>query len=422
MPSLDDLRRKVESGERLTDAELDSLVSAAKQDASPSLRLSVAHALLNAEAKDQALVMFDRLVREHPRDPRMQLGHARALISLERYTEAEKPVHAALKLQPKDPEALKALAVLSMRRGDIRRARVIIGDVLRIDAFDEEARVIKEELESFELLPQDVRPPDVATRSEFAEALSKALSARGTSFARTPEHFILRLGNGRAARVDVTSLYDDYRAERVDVETAAKRVAGELLERPLELPDTNASLLESVLPVMRPSGFLDRARSASHREGPADLLIYFVLDDENLVRYLPAASLESRRISIDALDTAAWSNLSRRLATPRAVTVEQGEVRLADASVGIWALAEEDGHDAARLLLPEQVSKLRAALGAGPLRVALGQREIALVCHENDALAVSLLESMRSAYDGITGRYRLDENDRLATVPSEQED
>ena len=60
--SLERLRRKVEAGEPLSDAELESLRTAAQNTPGPTLRLAVAHALVNAGAEREAL----RLLRKRP--------------------------------------------------------------------------------------------------------------------------------------------------------------------------------------------------------------------------------------------------------------------------------------------------------------------------------------------------------------------
>src|SRR5688500_4243648 len=121
--SLDELRRKVEAGERLSDEELAALKRAAQEQGGPTWRLALAHGLVNAEAADRALPWLERLARERPRDVQVQLGHARALVALERWAEAERPIQLALALSPQDPEAMKALAAVCLRRGEIARAR-----------------------------------------------------------------------------------------------------------------------------------------------------------------------------------------------------------------------------------------------------------------------------------------------------------
>src|SRR5690606_16591424 len=118
------------------------------------------------------------LVRDFPRDLQCWLGLARAHVGLDRKGDAERALKEALALSPGDPEALKVLATLAMQRGEFARARQLVADVLRVDPFDDEARLLKTELESAHLPPPDTAQ-NVALRPEFTRALLQALRARG---------------------------------------------------------------------------------------------------------------------------------------------------------------------------------------------------------------------------------------------------
>src|SRR3954464_6848540 len=148
---LDRGRGKVERGEALAPGELSALERAAASSAGPTLRLAVAHALMNGGAEREALRLLEALARDFPRDLQTHLGHARALIGLERWAEGEGALQRALALSPEDPEAMKVLAVIALRRGERGRAAALVETVLRIDPFDGEARLIKEELEAVEI-------------------------------------------------------------------------------------------------------------------------------------------------------------------------------------------------------------------------------------------------------------------------------
>src|SRR6185436_7949535 len=104
----------------------------------------------------------------YPRDLQTRLGHARALAGLERWAEAERALQQALALSPEDPEAMKVMAVLALRRGERGRAAALVEAVLRIEPFDGEARLIKEELET-----GDVEPPSPDAVQEIGEALRR---------------------------------------------------------------------------------------------------------------------------------------------------------------------------------------------------------------------------------------------------------
>jgi tetratricopeptide (TPR) repeat protein len=142
---LERIRRRVEAGDELSSDEMRRLERAA-QEGEPVLRLAVAHALSNSGDDRAALALLEILSRERPRDLSVRLGRARALVGLERWNEAEAELKLALAIQPEDPEALKSLALLALRRGEPRRADVLVSDALRIDPFDAESRLVREEL------------------------------------------------------------------------------------------------------------------------------------------------------------------------------------------------------------------------------------------------------------------------------------
>ena len=87
----------------------------------------MAHALVNADAEREALPLLERLRRDFPEDLQVRLGLARALLGLERHGDAEAVLREALVLSPGDPEALKVLAVLALRRGEGPRAARMCG-------------------------------------------------------------------------------------------------------------------------------------------------------------------------------------------------------------------------------------------------------------------------------------------------------
>jgi len=143
----------VEAGGVLTPSEWAALSSAAGQAPAVAWSLTVAHALSNADDDRAALAGFDRLKRDHPFHPGVRLGRARALAGLERYAEAEGELREALRLNPGDPEALKSLALMALRKGEPARARALVADARRADPLDAEARLIEEELSAADLPP-----------------------------------------------------------------------------------------------------------------------------------------------------------------------------------------------------------------------------------------------------------------------------
>jgi hypothetical protein len=126
-----------------------------------------------------------------------------------------------------------------------------------------------------------------------------------------------------------------------------------------------------------------------------------------------AVDVDRAEASLDAVDRAAWSHLEARVADPRPVIVDRGQPRLSPEPLGLWALCEADGADGARLLGREQRRRLFEVVGAGPYRVSLARRELALVAPLLDPSAVALLESVEPGPGGIRGRFALQPDGRL---------
>ncbi|HYO58625.1 tetratricopeptide repeat protein [Archangium sp.] len=404
--SLEHLRRKVEAGEPLSDAELEALRTAAGNTPGPALRLTVAHALVNAGAEREALRLLESLRRDFAQDVQVRLGLARALLGLERPGDAEAVLREALVLNPGDPEALKVLAVLALRRGEHGRARAYVADVLERDPFDQEARLLQAELEAVELPPPPT-PRLQALRPELTAALLAALHRAGVACRRQGKDLLVKLASGEVGRVDVASLYAAYRDGTQDLATYVEGMVARL--KGLSGLAVDARSLEARLrPVLRPGGFETQATGALHRVGPAGLEVFYVLEDPEFVHYLPEASLGPAGLSGEVVDAVAWRNLEAHPAPVRPVALDEGQVVLAETFRGLWAVAGGDGYDAARLLTAEQRRRLVLHAGEVPLRVHLGWREFALVCRESDAPACESLARLGSAPDGIPGLFRLD--------------
>lgn len=409
--SLERLLEKVEDGEALTDAELDELSAFARKDGGRILRTAVAQALLNRDAASDAMAVLDALARDFPHDVQVALARARAFVSQERYTEAEVPLQHALRLSPGDPEAMKALAVLAMRRGELARARTLVAQVLRQDPFDSEAQQLSAELDA----PGELPGQSIPLLNDFTQKLVKQLSAQSTPHLLQKGQLLVRLGKGGVARLDLKSLYRGFLDGAKPLDVSVEILARDLAERTLGIPPGRLPLLGAALPVLRDSGFLERAVGAAHREGPAGLLVFYTLKDPELVRYIPEGALCTHRLTLEELDVAAWQNLGAEPAALRSLELESGALRLSLSPTGLWALAVGDGHDAARLLWPPQQQQLVTTLGALPLRVYLGLRELVLFCRAEDTASVEKLHGLEASPEGIPGAFSLHEG-RLTRI------
>ncbi len=407
--ALERIRRKVEAGEPLADAELERLRAAAPGDPGPMLRLALAHAFMNAGAEREALGLLEALRRDFPQEVQVRLGLARALLGLERSGEAEGALREALALNPGDPEALKVLAVLALQRGERERARALVAEVLQKDPLDGEARLLQAEVEALAAAP----PPELAgpvSLAAFCAGLLAALHRAGVACRRQGRHLLVKLASGEVARVEMAALHaESLEGGRSLAEAVAGCVARlQALAAPMSGSLSGPEEWEArVRPVLRPAAFVHQARGALHRPAGGGLEVFYVLEDAAFVRYLPASALGAAGPSAAQVDAWAWRHLEAAPAPVRAVRVEAGQVVLARGAGGLWAVAGGDGYDGARLLTEAQRRRLEAEVGAGPWRVHLGWREFALVCREADAAAVAALVGLGHAGEGIPGTFRL---------------
>ncbi len=409
---LDRIRQKVWAGEVLSSAELQTLHKAQGSEPGPSLKTTMAQALINADEPRAALDILEAVRRDFPYDLQTHLAVGRACVSLERWVDAEASLKRALELNPGDPEALKVLAVVALRRAEWFRARAYIDEVLQVDPLDTEAQQLFLELKN--LAPAEF--PDTPSIGEYTSALVAALRRRSAPHLLQKNQLVVRLARGGVARLDLESLHQDFVNTGRPLTVAVDAVAQELAERAVGLPPTKLALLAKVLPLLRDSSFLERGEGVVRREGPAGLWIFYAVDDPELVRYVPEGVLGAARLSLEQLDDAAWKNLAVRPVDVRAIILDQGALRLSPTPTGLWCVAHGDGHDAARLLLKEQQAVITQVVGPSPWRVYLGLRELVLVCREEDRSSVARLENLEAAREGISGAYRLHEG-RLEALP-----
>ena len=160
---------------------------------------------------------------------------------------------------------------------------------------------------------------------------------------------------------------------------------------------------------MASRSFGTQAVGALHRPAGGGLEVFYVLEDEAFLRYLPEAALVPAGLSVEQVDALAWRHLEAAPAPLLPVALEAGRVVLAESGQGLWAVAGGDGYDGARLLTGTQRRRLVDAVGEGPWRVHLGWREFALVCREVDPAAVAALRGLAPGPDGIAGLFRLGE-------------
>ncbi len=350
------LRRRVHRGERLSEAEMRRLRTATDVEGGPALSITLGLALSNAGEDAEALSV---LAAAGPAgEPAAAQARARALVRSGRLDEAERILEEAAARHPWDVELRKGQVLLALRRGDRARAGRVLAEVRTAAPDDPEAQALAEALSS----------------GSGGSALEVLLDGAWEWF-------------GKAGAWEHGGL----RATWTDAEPAAGA----------------QEMLAHLVPVL--TGAADPA--LLQREGPAGLVVTYLTDGL-------AVEQESAPVSLEAVDATAWRHLEARPAEPRAVIVDRGRPRLSPEPLGLWALCEADGADGARLLTSGQRRRLFEVVGAGPYRVSLARRELALVAPLLDPNAVALLESVETGPEGVPGRFVLQPDGTLQRIAS----
>jgi hypothetical protein len=337
------LRRRVQRGERLSEAEMRRLRTAADAERSASLSITLGLALSNAGSDTEALSVLAAAGRSG--ESAASLARARALVRAGRLADAERVLADATFAHPRDLSLRKARVLVALRRGDRSAVGRELAELRARAPADEEARALAEALEA----------------GSGSSALEVLLDGAWDWF-------------GKAGAWEHGGLRATWTREESGTEDVLARVV--------------PVLADAVAP-----GLL-------WREGPAGLAVTYFSEGAALDAGMAPVSLET-------VDRAAWRRLEEGAAEPRPVIVDRGHPRLSPEPLGLWALCEADGADGARLLTAVQRQRLFEVVGAGPYRVSLARPELSLVAPLLDPTAVGLLESVEPAPDGIRGRFAL---------------
>jgi len=337
------LRRRVQRGEPLSEAEIRRLRTAADADGGEALRITLGLALSNAGSDAEALSVLATAGR--PGEPAASLARARALVRAGRLEDAERMLADAAATHPRDVPLRKARVLVALRRGDGAGAGRALAELRARAPADEEIRALAEALAS----------------GSGSSALEVLLDGAWEWFGSA--------GAGKHGGLRATWTEDG---------------------------SSHADVLAHVVPVLAD----EAAPGLLSREGPAGLTVTYLSDGVSL-------DADAAVVSLEALDRAAWRHLEEDPVEPRPVIVDRGQPRLSPEPLGLWAVCEADGADGARLLTTQQRRRLFDVVGAGPYRVSLARPELALVAPLLDPSAVALLESVEPVAEGIRGRFAL---------------
>jgi arylsulfatase A-like enzyme/tetratricopeptide (TPR) repeat protein len=118
----------------------------AERPLDPFLVSKLANAMISTQKFDEAEDLLRAALEEHPKDPYIVFALARVMEATGRFAEAEDHFRAVLELDPRSAPSHVRLASLALRRGDLDTASFELEAALRLDPRVAEASLIKGQL------------------------------------------------------------------------------------------------------------------------------------------------------------------------------------------------------------------------------------------------------------------------------------
>ncbi|HEY1334289.1 MAG TPA: hypothetical protein VGF31_08540, partial [Myxococcaceae bacterium] len=138
------LRRRVQRGERLSEADMRRLRTAADVEGGPALSITLGLALSNAGSDAEALSVLASAGRIG--EAAASLARARALVRAGRLDDADDVLAEAATAHPRDLALRKARVLVALRRGDGAAAGRGLAELRARAPADEEVRALAEVL------------------------------------------------------------------------------------------------------------------------------------------------------------------------------------------------------------------------------------------------------------------------------------
>jgi uncharacterized protein YtpQ (UPF0354 family) len=233
------------------------------------------------------------------------------------------------------------------------------------------------------------------SREQFLQQVIEVVRDKfpAAKVARADAPFSLRV-NGQLA-----SMENVYRSAVLQPEHSADIIERWMLEmvRASEgSPDQNASyedLADRIMPVVLREGTADPQTSLMVTQPlVSGLSVGYVVDSERSFWYIPQASFESWKVTVDDLHEKALSNL-----VERSQAISAHAAQDPDGKINLILFQTGDGFDASRILLPTLNERLREHLGS-PFVAGIPNREILLCFREDDETVTRLRDQIKSDY------------------------
>lgn len=218
----------------------------------------------------------------------------------------------------------------------------------------------------------------------FAAAMEALLRATDDIEVRGREGLNLQLRVGKSdLALSLHNFYNAYASHPSQLEA----VAGTLLRSLRNYDSARAissfdQLRERVYPMLKPIALLVRVREGKlpmivYRPFLADLMITYVIEEPSSLAYINEQHLERWGLAEHELHEQAMANLRRR-------TAERGEQTITgEGAQRLIIFNAQDGFDATRLLLPDQIEGYRRQL-PGSMVIGIPNRDFLIIFSDAD--------------------------------------
>jgi|HubBroStandDraft_6_1064221.scaffolds.fasta_scaffold717658_1 tetratricopeptide (TPR) repeat protein len=125
---------------------MEILLKGIAQNPTPKIWMKIAHLELKAGRKQEALAVFQEVIKLDPKNSMALNNAAYILASTNNIKEAEKLAKKAVKLEPKNPEYLDTLALVYFKKGQPKEAENLIKEAIKLAPENEH---FKKQLEKF---------------------------------------------------------------------------------------------------------------------------------------------------------------------------------------------------------------------------------------------------------------------------------
>ncbi len=376
---------QVIDGEALPHHQLAQLAENVNATPTDSNLLLLAHALVNANQPHDALAVLRRSISVS-RD--VWLAQARALVLLERWSEAKKLLLLAQQQVPADPEVLKALAVVALREGQWAQVRRWLSLARAADPFDDDTKLLQQESDTLAAAEESASVRFKTLRAKIGAGLSR----RRAAFCFDTEAVWVRTNMDALVRLDAPFL---------SLHQSVESALDEALNLDSSVLASGELLMAKVWPALRPSGWVGFRAGAAKDLGPADLSIVYAVKLGSLMQWVTEAQAEKLQLR-NALRQVAMDNLQRQVSlsgTPQSLLIGCAE------APGARLLAFQDGFDGARLLTPTLGQSLEKCWPGQVLQVRFLEPQRVVMWPADDIETQQTLQHHTTPSEGYAADY-----------------